>query len=391
MDNLIEIAQPEATYTVNYLDRYGANTGMEFGASDMTQGLDYPDVTIDYAVHLVDPEIDINIWAFIDKLRKCYDKPWNTSLTINTNLSTMTQHTFTDVLAHIADVASQLKGKASTYERAGFISADGTLAAERLQGAIDAAKIKIFGGGSTWYTDESGNMVFESADGSSAMTLAGGGFALADSKNEWGEWNWRSFGSGHGFSADELITGFLSADRIQANSIGSHKLDSNTQALLGWVEGSRMEFGDESITATVAKELSTGDSDAAVQYRAAMAKLTAEDYTIYFEEKSAELDKKIAAMQKTTDYINNWYQFKSDGFYIRGKQADGSASPMYTQQTNSSYTFYNDGEKVASMSVNGFSAPKVEAESEFRLGNLVAIVDDNNDITWVYSKKSTTN
>ena len=361
---------------------------MEFGASELTQKIAYPDVTIDYAVHLVDPEIDINIWAFIDRLKKCYDKPWNTSLAVNTNLSTMTQHTFTDVLAHIADVASQLQGKATTYDRAGFISADGTLAAERLKGAIDAAKLKIFGGGSTWYTDESGNMVFEAADGSSAMTLAGGGFALADSKNEWGEWNWRTFGTGRGFSADELITGFLSADRIQANSIGSHKLDAETQSLLGWVEGSRMEFGDKSIVATVAERLSTGTEDAEVAYRASIIKQTSDAVSITFEEELGKLDDKIDGVKTTTDKINNWYQFQPDGFYIRGKTADNTESPFYSKQTHTEYTFYNNGDPVASMSINGFSAPKMEAEAEFRLGNLVAIVDSGNDITWVYSPKA---
>ena len=218
-----KIAQPEARYNVSYLDRYGANENAAYGASDIAASFPYPDVTIMSAVHLIDPEIDLNIWAYLDRIKKCYDQPWNTDLEINTNLTAMAQHSFTDVLTNIANVANELKNKMSVYKRAEALTTDGLLAAERLEGAIDAAKLKIFGGSSTWYTDEKGNMVFEAADGSSAMTISGSGFAIASSKNEWGEWNWRSFGTGAGFSADEITTGFLSADRIQANSISSYK------------------------------------------------------------------------------------------------------------------------------------------------------------------------
>lgn len=89
--------------------------------------------------------------------------------------------------------------------------------------------------------------MFVSADGASAMTLTGNGFAIADSKNEWGEWNWRTFGTGSGFSADEITTGFLSSDRIQANSISSYKLDTQTQNILGWVEGSEVRLSEDNL------------------------------------------------------------------------------------------------------------------------------------------------
>jgi hypothetical protein len=57
---------------------------------------------------------------------------------------------------------------------------------------IDVVKNQILSSVSNWYTDESGNMVFVSADEGSAMMLSGAGFMLADSKNEDGSWNWRT-------------------------------------------------------------------------------------------------------------------------------------------------------------------------------------------------------
>ena len=68
--------------------------------------------------------------------------------------------------------------------------------------------------------------MFISADGQSAMKLTGEGFAVASSKNDDGTWNWRTFGTGKGFSADLIVTGLLNADLIEAGSITTAKLDA---------------------------------------------------------------------------------------------------------------------------------------------------------------------
>lgn len=251
LDNLKKIAQPETSYSINYLDLYTSNENMQYGASDETCETAWPDLSIMSAAHLVDPEIDVNEWAYFDKIRKCYDQPWKTTAEINTNLTTMTQHSFTDVLTNIANVASEMKGKAGLYGRATAITDGGKMAAERLEGAIDTAKLKIFGGSSTWYTDDNGNMVFVSADGTSAMTLTGNGFSIANSKDEWGEWNWRTFGTGDGFSADEITTGYLSAERIEAHSIGSGLLSTEINGQLKSFSEALIEIDPDKITQTV--------------------------------------------------------------------------------------------------------------------------------------------
>jgi hypothetical protein len=118
LDNLKQIAMPEATYAINYLDSYGSNLdNHDYGAAHETIDWHWPDLTINAAVHLVDPEISVNTWAFVDKIQRCYDRPWNTKITINTNLSTIAQHSFTDVMTNIATVASEMKGKTSYYDK----------------------------------------------------------------------------------------------------------------------------------------------------------------------------------------------------------------------------------------------------------------------------------
>ena len=59
------------------------------------------------------------------------------------------------------------------------------------------------------------------------MKLCGEGFMIAGSRTDTGEWDWRTFGTGEGFTADMLVTGFLSADRIQAGTITANKLASD--------------------------------------------------------------------------------------------------------------------------------------------------------------------
>ena len=56
------------------------------------------------------------------------------------------------------------------------------------------------------------------------MKLCGEGFMIANEKNDDGSWDWRTFGTGEGFTADLIVTGFLSADRIQAHSITANHL-----------------------------------------------------------------------------------------------------------------------------------------------------------------------
>ena len=59
------------------------------------------------------------------------------------------------------------------------------------------------------------------------MQLCGEGFMIANAKTDDGKWDWRTFGTGEGFTADMLVTGFLSADRIQAHTITANKLASD--------------------------------------------------------------------------------------------------------------------------------------------------------------------
>lgn len=223
-DALVKIAKPEASYSFTFLDLYKANLGVGYSVDELDD-VDWPDIDENFAVHLIDSDIDVNCWAAVEIVNKCYDQRWMTQLEITTELSTIRQHSFTDALAYIADVANATKMNQTIYQRAANLSGAGKLAASKLEGAIEAAKTSILGGSSNWYTDpKTGGIVLVSADNSSAMMLTGAGWLIANTKDRYGDFEWRSAGTGAGLTADVITAGEMSAERLLAGTITTDKV-----------------------------------------------------------------------------------------------------------------------------------------------------------------------
>ena len=232
LDNLKRAAQPEIQYSFDFLDLYGSNVEDEYGLEELSN-IEWPDIQITDAAHLIDPEIGVNQWAYIDKLNKCYDQPWKTTIEVNTQLTLMGQHEFKDVMARIAEVASETKAKQQVYSRAANISTEGTISGEKVEGEINTNDVQITGQG--WKTDEKGNMILESADGLAAIKFNGSGLSISTRKNTDGDWIWKELGTGFGISADTITAGFMKGDRIEAHTITADKLMANV--------GSELDIG----------------------------------------------------------------------------------------------------------------------------------------------------
>lgn len=218
-DMLAQISMPEISYSFTYLDMYGVK-GEHYYEEHETK---WPDIQITDTAHLIDTESNTNCWAYFEKIHKCFDQEWKTTIEIDTKLTLAANHSFTDAIARIAEVAKQIKSKQPEYDRA----SNGKVSASRLEGAINLYNAILKSGSSNWYTDDNGNMIFESADGLSAMMLGGRGLGIANSKDAYGEWEFRTAATGYGITADEIYTGYLSAERIEANSITADKLMAN--------------------------------------------------------------------------------------------------------------------------------------------------------------------
>ena len=180
------------------------------------------------AVRIWDDDLGINDNGIVTETIEYPDAPTNDSIAIKTDLLDIGNKTFTSILERVTQLAEQVRQNKDIYKRAVAISKDGTFDSAMLSGAIDVMRTQLLSSASNWKTDEKGNILMEALDGTSAMMLCGNGFMIANTKNEAGNWEWRTFGTGDGFAADMITTGFLSAERIKAGSIEVKHIAPNT-------------------------------------------------------------------------------------------------------------------------------------------------------------------
>ena len=212
LEIMAEVAKPSVSYTVTIQN-----------LSDIS-GYEAERFRLFLSVRLWDELLRLNDFAYVSKLAEHLDAPHKDSITISNEAIRIGSSTLESIMRKISMVAEMVNRKNALYDRAAAISPDGTIPMQRLEGTIDILKNRLYSSVSNWYTDENGNIMLESLDGKCAMMLCGEGFMIASSKDNAGKWNWRTFGTGEGFTADAIIAGYLSADRIEAHTITANKL-----------------------------------------------------------------------------------------------------------------------------------------------------------------------
>lgn len=195
LDMIDAMSKPQVTYRIDH--------------QDLSAIPEYSDeaVGIDTAIRVYDPEINLNDFCFVTKVIRHIDSPQDNQAEISNQLINIAGQTFDSILSRMAELSNQINGRKAVFERASIIGADGTLSTEVLNGIIDISRNMLLSTTSNWHTDEHGNILFLSHDGTSAMMLTGSGFMIASGKDERGEWEWRAFGTGKGFTADEMVAG----------------------------------------------------------------------------------------------------------------------------------------------------------------------------------------
>ena len=238
------MGRPKTSYTLKYLRT----------PTDVDTDID--DILINDIAHIIDDELDINELLYVRKITIGIDHEDSGSLDVNNNEVALSANDLGSVLSRMSELSDLIDQKNALYERAKAISASGSIYTDRLNGQIDVLKIRLLSTVSNWYTDDNGNIIFLSADGSGAMMLSGAGFMIASAKDDDGNWVWRTFGTSEGFTADEIVAGFISAERIEAGSI-------ETSHLAPTVGSTLVISGNPSITQlqdAVAPEFSTSES-----------------------------------------------------------------------------------------------------------------------------------
>lgn len=180
MKVLKDLSKPTVKYTVT---RASMTNQLGYGIDD------YP---VNTQVRIYDPLIGVNDLVYIKKIQLHLDEPDKDTVELDNASIVVGGKSLDSVLQRVTELATALDQKQSLYDRAKAVNHDGNIYVERLEGTIDLMRTKLMSAVSSWYTDDQGNIMFEAADGQSAMKLCGDGFMIADGKTADEEWNWRT-------------------------------------------------------------------------------------------------------------------------------------------------------------------------------------------------------
>lgn len=231
LDVMKQVSKPSVKYSVSLLRLSQA----------MNQQVD--NMQLNSKIKIYDPQLNVNDEVYVSKITYYLDDLKRSSVEIS-NEQVNVSSSFDSIFSRITSLADIIQRKKTLYDRAQAISSGGSLATDRLSGQINILTTKLSSAVSSWYTDDNGNIIFESTDGKSAMMLCGEGYMIANGKTDSGAWNWRTLGTGTGIVADSITTGYLSSAVIQAGSITVDKLQSGA--------GGKLDLsGNKSITLTV--------------------------------------------------------------------------------------------------------------------------------------------
>ena len=297
------------------------------------------------ALRIWDERLRLNDHAYVTRLTEYPEAPQRDSITISNDLSSVGGLSLDGVIARITGIAEIVNNKKSLYDRAKAISDDGSLPAKRLEGTIDVLRTRLISSLSNWYTDENGNVILEAANGSSIMKLCGEGFMIANQKNDDGSWDWRTFGTGEGFTADLIVAGFLSADRIQSHSITANHLAADVGQSLDLSSNTSIRLSVEEAVDEASADLRTDVENVQTAVEEASAAVDG------LEERVAEAELKITP-EAIVSTVTGSDQYREDLAAIAA--AGGAEFVVGTQTTytaawtgNASFPELHDGQQIA--------------------------------------------
>lgn len=340
-DIINEMSKPVTNYTFSYVR--------------ITEDFDVPaeDIEINAIFKLYDRELDVDDKMFIKKITYGVDDKKLGSIEVSNQDITLTGNDLGTLLSRMSQLADLIDQKNALYERAKALTNEGSIYSSRLEGAIDAAKTQLLSSVSNWHTDDSGNIVFEASDGSGAMMLCGAGFMIASGKDDQGQWDWRCFGTGRGFTAEEIIAGFISADRIEAGSIQASKLASDV--------GSSLD-----LSSNVALNAYINNS---IDQKVAEMQLTPEQFEILFNDTvKDDIDSSISGVQTDlNDYqteVANYMRYDNTGTLTLGK----ANNEFTTQIDNTKMSFKQGNAEVAYISNQSMYITNARVTEQLSLG-----------------------
>ena len=183
----------------------------------------------------------------------------------------------TDALNQQEAYMSGFRDKAGVWDRSGAFNTDGSLDADWLDGLVAELNAQMNSQGGYVYVSDDGEGIITydkplDQDPTMAIQILGGAFRIANEKLPNGNWDWRSFGDGNGFLADEFIGGMLKGGKVKFNlsdgtlligdSVSDYSLfwDGETLSIKGKIYLSSGGSLDEVVTELIAGELIIRDT-----------------------------------------------------------------------------------------------------------------------------------
>lgn len=166
----------------------------------------------------------LDLWATVVEVKRNLMEPLKTEITLG------------NFLPLITDDGQRLRQiEASLHDNQGIwdskLGPGDKIQTSWLDGVINVLNNELQStGGYVYVTDQDGILVLDKPrdqNPTKALQLKGGVFAISDQKDANGNWVWRTFGDGTGFTASELKTGTLLASLVNILAGNYVRLDGN--------------------------------------------------------------------------------------------------------------------------------------------------------------------
>ena len=231
-ERLLELSQPQITYEAKVVDM---NLLAELGDT----------------VAVIDREFipELRLKARVIKIVRDLLHPENNDIVLGNYIPNIT-----DSLNSQQKHIDNFRSRQGVWDRSSTINKDGTINANFLNNLVDELNAKMNSQGGYVYISEDGQGLTTynkplHENPNMAIQLLGGAFRIASSRNPDGTWNWRTFGDGNGFVADEFIGGLLKGGKVNFDlTNGTLLIGNSTTDYTMYFDGTNLTLRGGTIT-----------------------------------------------------------------------------------------------------------------------------------------------
>lgn len=220
-----EVEYPDSTDTTDLLWKtyvqlkkvMEPNVSYEMTVADLEEltGLDFEKIRLGDTVRAIDKEFvpELRVTARVIEIERVLHQPEETKVVLGNFVPNITNNgkQIADLTRSVHDNQGIWSDAISSGARVSWL--DGII-----QGLTEEASAA---GGYVYLTEEDGISIYDAPieQATSVLRLKGGIFSISNTKDVNGNWVWRTFGDGDGFTADEITAGQMLFDRAKGGTL----------------------------------------------------------------------------------------------------------------------------------------------------------------------------